>query len=160
MRLTLPVMNFDNFTPEPNMKTYLQTKLFCASLFCCLMPASASDLVYTPNNPSFGGNPNNAPGLMANASATKKHAESSGRGNSMLNQSPLEQFNQTLERSVISQLSSSTASKLIGSNGKLTPGSLSTANFTINIIDMGGGVLRVDTTDKATGAMTSFMVQQ
>lgn len=132
-----------------------------ALLALCIGPhAGATDLVYTPNNPSFGGNPANGPVLMATASATKKHVESSSQVSSLLNQTPLEQFNQTLERNVIGQLSSAAASKLIGPGGTLIPGTLSTANFTITIIDLGGGALRVSTTDKITGDTTSFVVQK
>lgn len=120
----------------------------------------ASDLVYVPNNPSFGGNPNNAAGLLASAGATKKHIEKAAKGSSPMGQTPLEQFNQTLERNVVSQLASAATSKLMGSGGKLIPGTLSTSNFTITILDMGGGALQVSTTDKMTGAITSFMVQQ
>lgn len=121
--------------------------------------SSASDLVFYPNNPSFGGNPNNGPGLLASANATKKHVEQNSQGASILDKSPLEQFNQTLERNVISQLSSAAGSKLIGPGGTLIPGTLTTANFNITIVDLGGGVLRVSTTDKVTGNTTSFMVQ-
>lgn len=132
---------------------------------CCLLLASAmggalaSDLVYVPINPSFGGNPNNAAGLLGSAQSTKKHEEKS-QASSLANQSPLAQFNQTLERTVIGQLASAATSKLISADGKLIPGTLQTANFTIGIEDLGGGMLRVTTTDKVTAATTSFMVQQ
>lgn len=129
-------------------------------LLICSDHAIASDLVYVPVNPSFGGNPGNAPGLLASASSTNKHVAKSSFGSSFLNQTPLEQFNQTLERTVTSQLASAASSRLIGSDGKLTPGTLTTANFTITIVDLGGGILRVTTTDKVTGATTTFTVQQ
>jgi curli production assembly/transport component CsgF len=141
------------------LKHFFGGVLSCLALWFA-QSANASDLVYTPNNPSFGGNPNNGPVLMATASATKKHVEQSSQGSSLLNQTPLEQFNQTLERNVIGQLSSAAASKLIGPGGNLIPGTLSTANFTITIIDLGGGVLRVSTTDKITGSTTSFVVEK
>jgi len=122
--------------------------------------AGASELVYVPLNPNFGGSPSNGPGLLASASATSKHGISGLGGSSPLNQSPLEQFNQTLERMMLSQLASAATSKLMGSDGKLMPGTFSTENFTITVTDLGGGLLRVTTTDKATGAVTSFEVGQ
>ena len=64
-----------------------------------------------------------------------------------------------LERSILSQLASGAAAK-ISANGKLIPGTVETANFTITIIDLGGGVLQITTTDKATGTSTSFQVNQ
>ncbi len=137
-------------------KVSLYAALSCALALC---QAHATDLVYQPNNPSFGGNPGNASGLMASAASTNKHTATSPTS-SLLNQTPLDQFNQTLERTVVGQLSSAASSRLIGADGKLTPGTLSTANFTINIIDLGGGALKVTTTDKVSGAATTFSVQQ
>jgi curli production assembly/transport component CsgF len=122
--------------------------------------ACATELVYVPVNPNFGGSPSNGPGLLAVASASNKHGAQSGLGSSALNQSPLAQFNQTLERMVLSQLASSATSKLMGPDGKLMPGTFSTENFIITVTDLGGGVLRVTTTEKATGAVTSFEVSQ
>lgn len=133
----------------------------CMAALACLLAlchTHATDLVYTPGNPSFGGNPNNAAGLLGSASATNKHTVATA--SSLLNQTPLDQFNQTLERSVVGQLSSAASSRLIGADGKLTPGTLTTANFTISITDLGGGALKVTTTDKLTGASTTFSVQQ
>ncbi|MDB5936347.1 MAG: curli assembly protein CsgF [Massilia sp.] len=120
----------------------------------------ATELVYVPVNPNFGGAPNNAPGLLAIASATNKHGFQSGLGGSSLNQTPLQQFNQTLERMVLSQLASSAGSKLMGQDGKLIPGTFTTENFIITVTDLGGGILRVSTTEKATGVVTSFEVGQ
>jgi curli production assembly/transport component CsgF len=122
--------------------------------------AGASELVYVPVDPNFGGSPSNAPGLLASASATTKHGQSGLGGASPLNQSPLEQFNQTLERMMLSQLASAATSKLMGQDGKLLPGTFSTENFIITVTDLGGGLLRVTTTDKSSGAVTSFEVGQ
>lgn len=122
--------------------------------------ACATELVYLPVNPSFGGYPANGPGLLASASATNKHTARSGLESSVFDQSPLAQFNQTLERTVLSQLAAAATSKLTGVDGKLVPGTFSTTNFTITIIDLGGGLLRITTTDKTTGATTSFEVGQ
>lgn len=133
--------------------------LACGVLLWC-GAACATELVYVPVNPNFGGSPLNGPSLLAGASATNKHGDKGGLGSSGLNQSPLAQFNQTLERMVLSQLASSATSKLMGPDGKLVPGSFSTENFIITVTDLGGGVLRVTTTDKTTGAITTFEVSQ
>lgn len=122
--------------------------------------AGASELVYVPVNPNFGGSPLNGSNLLSMASATNKHGQQSGLGGSSLNQTPLQQFNQTMERMVLSQLASSATSKLMGQDGKLVPGTFSTENFVITVTDLGGGVLRVTTTEKATGVTTSFEVGQ
>jgi curli production assembly/transport component CsgF len=139
---------------------YLVSLYLVSGLLFCSGFAAASELVYVPVNPNFGGSPSNGPGLLASASATNKHGLQSGLGSSSLTQTPLEQFNQTLERMVLSQLASSATSKLMGQDGKLIPGTFSTENFIITVTDMGGGILRVTTTEKATGAVTSFEVGQ
>ena len=125
--------------------------------------AFGTEMVYTPINPSFGGNPNNGVVLLNNASATNKHKDpaSSLAGNSLLQKTPLETFNDNLERAILGQLASSASQKLLGgTGGGLTPGTVETGNFTIRISDLGGGALQVTTTDKVTGTSTSFQVGQ
>lgn len=121
------------------------------------LPAAATEMVFGFTNPSFGGNPLNGPVLLSSASATSKHTDAANGLGSSSQQSQLEQFNDILERSILSQLSTAASSKLI-SNGQLVPGTLETGNFKIDISDLGGGMLRVTTTDKATGSSTSFEV--
>lgn len=130
------------------------------SLAIAASGACATELVYVPVNPSFGGHPSNGPGLLATASATNKHKESGLGSSSLTDHSALGQFNQTLERTVLSQLASAATGKLLGADGKLIPGTFTTANFTITVIDLGGGVLRITTTDRSTGATTTFEVSQ
>jgi curli production assembly/transport component CsgF len=72
---------------------------------------------------------------------------------------PLQQFNDNLQRSVLSQLASAATSSVI-SNGKLVPGTVQTGDFKITIADMGGGMLQITTVDKVTGASTTFQVSQ
>jgi curli production assembly/transport component CsgF len=141
--------------------SHLRTGLLLALLAGAVRigSAGATELVYQPVNPSFGGYPANGQHLLALATATNKHVEQ-GLGSSLLDQSPLAQFNQTLERTVLSQLAAAATSKLTGSDGKLLPGTFQTANFTITVIDLGGGILRITTVDKTTGGSTSFEVSQ
>lgn len=122
--------------------------------------AVATELVYVPVNPSFGGNPINGSILLNSAQATNKHtAPGTGSSPGFTQQTPLQQFNDMLERSILNQIASSAASK-VSAGGKLVPGTVETANFTITIADLGGGLLQVTTTDKATGVSTSFQVGQ
>lgn len=131
-----------------------------AVLIFMLLTATASyatELVYTPINPSFGGNPLYGSYLLGSAQATNKHKEADP--SSLANQSPLQQFNESLERSILSQLAASATSKIL-SGGQLSPGTVETGNFRISVVDVGNGVLMVTTTDKVTGASTSFQVGQ
>jgi curli production assembly/transport component CsgF len=121
--------------------------------------ACATELVYVPVNPAFGGSPLNGPVLMNSAQAQDKHKDPDALAStSLLDKTPLQQFNDILERSILSQLASAATSSVIGTNGRLVPGTVETGNFTITISDLGGGLLRVTTTDKATGATSTFEV--
>jgi curli production assembly/transport component CsgF len=128
----------------------------------------AAPLIYTPINPSFGGNPNNGPVLMNSAQAQNKtkdpeveaaraQAAATAAGTST-GSTLLQQFNQSLQRTILSRLSVSATSSLIGNNGNLIPGVVDTGDFLIQILDQGGGLLRVTTTDKASGESVSFQV--
>jgi curli production assembly/transport component CsgF len=123
--------------------------------------ASASEIVYKPVNPSFGGDPANALGLLAKAQTTNKHTDpNASSGSAGQQQSPLQQFNDMLERSILSSLTSAATSKLMTNTGALIPGTVETANFKIVISDLGNGSLQVTTTDKTTGAFTTFIVSK
>lgn len=143
---------------EIRMRFCLRRAGVLAFAFALYGAASASELVYVPVNPNFGGSPFNAAGLLSSAQATNKHEDprSSNIG-SAFSRTPLQQFNESLERSVLSQLASAATSNVIA-GGKIVPGTVQTGNFTIVITDLGGGLLEIVTTDKATGATSSFQV--
>lgn len=120
--------------------------------------AGASELVYAPVNPSFGGSPFNGGPLLSSAQATNKHEDPRAINSRFSqNQTPLQQFNDNLERSILSQLAAASTSGIIAA-GKIVPGSVQTGNFNITISDLGAGLLQITTTDKVTGASTSFQV--
>ncbi|GAB2906596.1 curli assembly protein CsgF [Paralcaligenes ginsengisoli] len=122
--------------------------------------ASATELVYTPVNPSFGGNPLNGPALLATAQATNNHTDPAASAAGLQDQTPLQQFNDTLQRTILSRIAASATSSVVGTDGSLRPGIVQTGDFTISIVDAGGGLLNITTTDKTTGASTSFQVGQ
>jgi curli production assembly/transport component CsgF len=129
------------------------------ALLCLLLRnAAATELVYMPVNPAFGGSPLNGQVLLGVAQATNKHKDTHADSYGIGRQSPLDQFSDTLERSILSQLSAAAVSRVMGPNGGLQPGTVETGNFRITIVDAGGGVLTITTTDKVTGASTSFQV--
>lgn len=123
-------------------------------------PTIATELVYAPFNPSFGGNPLNGSVLLNSAQATKRHEEDKSAGLTAADRgSPLQSFNAMLERAILSRIASSVTGGIM-QDGQLQPGTVDTANFTVVISDLGGGVLMISTTDKVTGASTSFQVSQ
>ena len=121
--------------------------------------AGASEVVYVPVNPAFGGCPLNGSILLNSAQATNKHKDPAAAAHTGATKaSPLQQFTDLLERSILGQLASAATSGIMGSGGKLHPGSVETGNFRIDIVDAGGGVLTITTTDKVSGATTSFQI--
>lgn len=122
-------------------------------------PATATELVYTPVNPAFGGSPLNGSVLLNAAQAQNKSRDPDDLSAQFRDRTPLEQFNDSLQRSVLSQLASAATSSVI-SNGRLIPGTVQTGDFKIVISDLGGGLLQITTTDKVTGASTTFQVSQ
>jgi len=108
----------------------------------------ATEMVYAPVNPTFGGNPNNAPGLMSMAQAQN--------GFKAPVDSPIEAFNLSLQRSILSRLTSQSLNTMFGSSNKLVAGSYDTVGYTIQVVDDGDGTLHIITTEKATGAVASF----
>lgn len=116
--------------------------------------STAAELVYTPVNPSFGGNPLNGSYLLNNAQAQDDTEKDEGKGGT----SALERFNEMLQRAVLNRLAASTTSSIVGPSGELIPGTIETTDFIIQIVDLGGGLLEITTTDKQTGDSTSFQI--
>lgn len=119
--------------------------------------ARAGELVYQPTHPAFGGSPLNASGLLneANAQNTFKDPASTS---SRKQKSPLEQFNEKLQQAVLNRIANAVSAELFDASGNLQPGTIETADFTITIVDPGDGTLQITTTDKKTGASTTFEI--
>jgi curli production assembly/transport component CsgF len=121
----------------------------------------ATGLVYTPVNPTFGGNPDNGPYLLSTANAVNKHSAPAEAGIEGISaQSPLQQFNAELEQAILSRIASSATASIIGPNGTLQPGTITTGQFSVTVTNLGNGSLQVTTTDTTTGQSTSFQVGQ
>ncbi|KQR81649.1 curli assembly protein CsgF [Burkholderia sp. Leaf177] len=128
-----------------------------AALLITHATANASPLVYEPVNPTFGGNPLNGAVLMDQANAQNKHTDPS-LSDSLTQQSTLDQFNSQLQQAILSRVATSVTSSIVGNDGTLKPGTINTGNFSIAISQVSGGNLQVTTTDKTTGATTTFVV--
>lgn len=135
-------------------------RLACLTACLCFSGAGqATEQVYTPNNPSFGGNPLNGAVLLNSANAQNRFKAPSSSSSSQAS-SALESFNIRLQAMVLDRLATSLTGGLFDSAGNLIPGTINTSNFTINIVDIGNGMLRITTTDRVTGASTSFEVSR
>lgn len=112
--------------------------------------ASATEIVYTPINPSFGGNPNNSAHLLSIAQAQDPFKAPVV--------SPVEAFNLSLQRSILSRLSSQALTTMFGTSTTLAAGTYDTAGYTIKVVDMGNGTLSLTSTDKASGGVSTFVI--
>lgn len=117
----------------------------------------ASELVYTPVSPSFGGNPLNGSTLLSSAQAVNKYKDPAEQ---VAEPTPLETFNTNLQQFILNRIAASVTGSVIDAQGKLIPGVINTQDFTISIASIGNGVLSITTVDKATGQQTVFQVQQ
>ncbi|WP_349920745.1 curli assembly protein CsgF [Aeromonas veronii] len=114
------------------------------------MTASASELVYKPINPSFGGNPLNSAHLLGTANAQNDYKDPSA-GSSSGGTSALDRLTSNLQSRLVSQLLAD-----IGRDGSQS-GSLVTDEFAINVLDQ-DGTLAISITDRATNETTLIEV--
>ncbi len=129
-----------------------------AMLLIAAAPGVASELVYTPVNPSFGGNPLNSNHLFNIANGQNDHGDP-GLDNAS-RKSELEQFNERIQRLVLSQVASAVARPIVGSAGELIPGEVETQDFVITVENIGSDLLRITTLEKLTGEETVFELNQ
>ena len=121
--------------------------------------AGAGPLVYTPVNPSFGGSPLNGPNLLNSANSQNKLTDPNTQSLfGRTGQSQLDLFNLRLQSLILDRVANSLSDSLFDASGNLKPGTVETSTFVITIVDQGGGTLLITTTDKTTGASTSFQI--
>jgi len=125
--------------------------------------AEASELNYSPVNPNFGGNPLNGSLLLGNAQAQNNFKDPQASAASQFGsgqKSSLQQFNENLQQAVLSRVASAVTGGITDANGKLIPGTITTADFTITVANLGGGLLSITTVETLTGATTVFQIKQ
>ena len=111
---------------------FLTHKLVLFALCLASLSCAADQLIYTPVNPTFGGNPNNAPGLLAIANAQNDFKAPVPE---VVVLTPLQKFNQSLLNSVLSRLNTKLLGELFsGDNGSLAVGStIQSGNYEIKV---------------------------
>jgi curli production assembly/transport component CsgF len=116
------------------------------------VPASAQDIVYTPANPSFGGNPFNSAHLLgvANAQNDFKDPKASTSG------SQADIFSRQLQSRLLSALSSQIVDAIFGEN----PQQSGTIQFGGQTIAFNRGLEEVTLTitDDGTGEVTTIVI--
>ena len=133
-----------------NNKTFSQrTVVWLLGLGSCGL-VHATELVYTPVNPSFGGNPLNGTWLLNNAQAQNDFDDPDLKSRTAVaGTSALERFS--------SQLQSRLLGQLLDNISTGNTGSLSTDSFIVNVID-DSGALSIEVTDRASGEVSEIKV--
>ena len=115
--------------------------------------ASAQQLVYTPRDPSFGGNPFNSTQLLALANAQNQDQKSTSSTSTALTQGQL--FAQQLQSRLLSSLADSVTNTIFGTNAQ-NQGTFSFAGETVSYVrDLNNITL---TLTDPTGAQTVITV--
>ncbi|MCG9580400.1 curli assembly protein CsgF [Vibrio tubiashii] len=122
---------------------------FSVWAMCCFaIGANATELVYTPVNPSFGGNALNSAHLFGVANAINDY-KAPDDGSSIEGESSLERLANSLQSRLISQL--------LADVGNGNTGQLETDEFFLNIVDNNGALI-VQIVDKVSGESTEIKV--
>lgn len=122
----------------------------CALCLASVNGAAASELVYTPINPSFGGSPLNGQWLLNSAQAQNRFTES------LWQRDPLEDFQNMLTRQILYRMSRNIIDEAFGED-TLQPGHYEVGDYTIDITT-DGQVVTVLITDTLTGNSTTIEV--
>lgn len=114
----------------------------------------AQDLVYTPKNPAFGGNPYNSQWLLASAEAQNSFKDEGSAGREEL--SELERFTQSLNSQLLGQVSRSAFTREFGESG-LKPGTYSFGSLAVDIYPSNEGLV-INIIDTNTGEQTQVII--
>jgi curli production assembly/transport component CsgF len=111
------------------------------ALFAIGNPALAGTLVYTPTNPTFGGNPLNGSYLFNNAQVQNQYTQSpaGSAGAGAATQTPGQIFAQQLTSQLYSSLANKITQAIFGENAA-TSGTFSFEGTTITYQQVGGNI--------------------
>jgi curli production assembly/transport component CsgF len=115
--------------------------LFLASMAVVFFAdvCTAGTLIYTPINPSFGGNPLNGPTLLSQAQAQNQFTQSSSSSAGAQTQSPGQIFAQELTSQLYASLANQITTAIFGQNAAQS-GTFSFQGTTINFQRVGGNI--------------------
>lgn len=118
--------------------------------------AQATEIVYRPINPSFGGDPLNGPSLLNAANAQNDFSDPRAT-NPFGSQSSLQQFQDNLQRAILNRVATAVSGSIVDASGNLIPGTVTIGSFSVTVADL-GSTLRITTTDSATGQTSVFEI--
>jgi len=133
------------------LSIYLACGVVCTFLLANLNMAPASELVYTPINPSFGGNPFNGAWLLDSAMTQNKFEEEYERD-------LMEDFEERLISQILYRMSRSIIDEAFGEYGEpIEPGHYEIGNYHIDI-STDGVIITIVIVDIGTGDTTTVEV--
>jgi len=115
----------------------------------------AQQLVYQPVNPSFGGSPLNGNWLLSSAQLQDNNKDPNDADD--LLEDPFADFQDNLNRAVLSQLSRALTNSIFGEGGDLQEGIFELGDFSIEIIETIDGI-QIIIFDIITGNETTILV--
>jgi curli production assembly/transport component CsgF len=124
-------------------------RLLIAAVSATSASVSATELIYEPVNPNFGGNPLNGSYLLNNAQSQDRHKDPDRPEDLYEQPSALDRFTDSLETRLLNQL--------LTDVGNGNSGELITDDFVVQIVD-NDGVLTVLVTDRNTGDTSEIIV--
>lgn len=131
-------------------------KLITSSLFLLgFLYVNAQQLVYKPINPAFGGDTFNYQWLLSSAAAQNQFDNNTG-GTSLSNLNSLGSFTDSLNRQLLSQLST----KLFGNQfgeGELKPGTYVFGSMYLEVTQANGGLL-IKILNTSTGEQSEIII--
>ncbi len=132
----------------------------CFILLCFFLapvPGAAQNFVYQPINPAFGGSPLNYSWLLSSASTQNKYRETHDFG---LNDDPVANFHENLQRQVLSELTQNIIRDKLGDDFSFSKEStLNFGEFSIDVIPNGNGV-SIRIFNAVTGQETSITIPE
>lgn len=111
----------------------------------------ASDLIYKPRNPSFGGDSFNSSHLLGTANAQNNHEDDSASLND-----PLQSFEETITRSLLNRISLEIADQILGEDAAQS-GQFVVGDTVLRFNRQDGSVI-INITDGITGQSTTLEV--
>ncbi len=140
------------------IKRYIIVPILLLTIVLTPEMTVSGELIYSPQNPSFGGNSFNASGLLATAQAQNHYKEPqdpSPNGSDLLSN-----FEQSLNRQVFSRLSREIISAAFGEGGdaEFTAGTYHIGDYLIVIDPQDQDVISIVITDELSGNETTIEV--
>lgn len=127
-------------------------KLFFIITFFISFLGFSQQLVYKPINPAFGGETFNHQWLLAAANAQNSFKDPEAE---RLKRSQLDQFSESLNRQLLSQLTRSLFNSQLGDG--LQPGTFNFGSLSLEIYETGEGLV-INILDTSTGEQTQIVV--